>query len=70
METVILYLDFINEDSKIRTLSIEDPKDDLDSQTIGTAMDKIIAADIFEENYIGKKGARYVTKTVEKFDIE
>lgn len=69
METLALYLTFINEMGKKRTLSIEDPVEGLTESDVSTAMDAIIAADIFKEKLISKDSARFVTKVVEDITI-
>ena len=69
METLALYLTFINEMGKKRTLSIEDPEKGLTESDVSTAMDAIIAADIFKEKLISKDSARFVTQVVEDITI-
>lgn len=67
----VLYMDFIDEEGKKRSISIEDPKEDLEPDNIKTTMDLIINKDIFAKyKLIKADGARYVTRTVEEVTIE
>lgn len=69
METLVLYLTFINEMGKKRTLSIEDPEETLTESDVSTAMDAIIAADIFEEKLVAKDSAKFVTQIVDEIIV-
>lgn len=64
-----LELRFATEEGKNKVISIDQPKLNLDTETVQTVMDTIIAQDMFEVNgdrqYSAIKGARYVTRTVE-----
>lgn len=60
---------------KSRTLTLNNPRANLDRETVETAMDQLIAADAFEKDadglYAVKQAARYVeTITTPVFDID
>ena len=65
METLVLYMTFINEMGKKRTISVEDPSEMLSEMEVKDAMDTIISADIFEEKLVAKDSAKFVTQIVE-----
>lgn len=65
METLVLYMTFINEMGKKRTISVEDPVEMLSEMEVKDAMDTIISADIFEEKLVAKDSAKFVTQIVE-----
>lgn len=69
METNVLYLDFIDENGKKRSLSIEDPNDMITESEVAQAMDQIITADIFVDRLVQKEGARLVTRIVEELEV-
>lgn len=69
METNVLYLDFMDENGKRRSLSIEDPQEYLTESEVSEAMDSIIAADIFVDKLTVKEGARIVTRIVDELEI-
>lgn len=66
-----LYLDFIDNEGKTRSISVDEPVEDLTEVQVKTAMENIITLDIFEEyRLVGLKGARIVTKTIEDLEVQ
>ena len=65
----VLYLTFINEEGKKRSITIDDPREDVSDLEVATTMDLIIAKDIFEPKLVSKDSARIVTTTVEDIEI-
>lgn len=66
-----LYLDFIDSEGKTRSISIDEPLNNLTETQVKNAMEKIITLDIFEEyKLVGLKGARLVTKTIEDLEVQ
>ncbi|MDM5157315.1 DUF2922 domain-containing protein [Bacillus sp. DX1.1] len=67
----VLELIFLNEDGKTTTFSIDNPTTPVNTETINSVMDTILASDIFLS--IGpntrKKGARLVEKTVSEVAV-
>lgn len=71
----ILQMEFKSVAGKSRTLTLNNPRANLDRETVETAMDQLIAADAFEKDadglYAVKQAARYVeTITTPVFDID
>jgi hypothetical protein len=67
-----LELVFATKEGKTASLSIEDPKEPVDTNQIKLAMDQIIAANVFTSSsgeYVGKKGARVVERNVNEYEI-
>ena len=67
-----LEMDFIDETNKRFRLSIDDPKEDLDILQVETAMDTVIANNIFVSDgvdLIGYDAARIITTTVEEMEF-
>lgn len=67
-----LEMDFIDETNKRFRLSIDDPKEDLDVLQVETAMDTVIANNIFVSDgvdLIGYDAARIITTTVEEMEF-
>lgn len=64
-----LELRFATEDGKNRVISIEQPKLNLDAETVQTVMEEIVAQDMFtvegDRQFSTIRGARYVTRTVD-----
>lgn len=64
-----LELRFATEEGKNKVISIDQPKLNLDAETVQTAMEAIVAQDMFRVNgdrqFSAIKGARYVTRTVD-----
>ena len=69
MTVTVLYLDFVDEYGKKRSISIENPRDDVLESEVSQAMDIIIQNDIFEDKLVAKEGARLVTRTIDKLEI-
>jgi len=69
-----LELVFLDSDGKTVRLSVNDPKEDLNAETIKDAMEQIIAANIFETSsgasLVSVKEARKVQRAVEVFELE
>ena len=71
MTITVLYLDFIDNEGKRRSISIDEPLDDITDSDIKNSMDTIIEKDIFEDyKLVSASGARLVTKTIEDIHIE
>ncbi|MFD2131561.1 DUF2922 domain-containing protein [Pseudogracilibacillus auburnensis] len=67
-----LELLFENEEGKTVTYSLDSPVDPADEVAINTAMDEIIAQNVFDStggNIVAKKGARIVERVVTDIDI-
>ncbi|MDN4071657.1 DUF2922 domain-containing protein [Fictibacillus terranigra] len=61
-----LELQFINEQDKTVTISLDSPKEPVDSAAVKAAMDTVIAQNIFISNggdFVKKKGARITERT-------
>ncbi|MFC0271717.1 DUF2922 domain-containing protein [Metabacillus herbersteinensis] len=68
-----LELHFVNTGGKTVKLTVESPKEPIDSVAIGTAMDEILAANLFMSadggDFISKKGARVVERNVTDIEL-
>ncbi|MBO1005652.1 DUF2922 domain-containing protein [Pseudogracilibacillus auburnensis] len=67
-----LELLFENEEGKTVTYSLDSPVDPADEVAINSAMDEIIAQNVFDStggNIVAKKGARIVERVVTDIDI-
>lgn len=68
--TIKLELQFLNDQGKSRTMNINQPALNLDPAVVENAMAAIAGQGIFERDgvklYDSIKGARYVTRTVDK----
>lgn len=67
-----LDLVFLTENGKKFRLNLGDPKDDLDDDTIKSAMDNIIDLDVFNvknQKLSAKSEAKITTTSVENFNI-
>ncbi len=64
-----LYMDFLDEEGKTKTISIDKPKEDLSELEVKEAMLKAINFDVFEYKLVSAKGARIVTRTIEDLEI-
>ena len=63
---------FTNEDGKSTSVSIENPIEPVDPQTVAAAMDTIIATNIFTSSggdLVAKRGARVVERNVEDVEL-
>ncbi len=68
-----LELQFLNEDERTVTISLENPIEPVDPETVKTVMDTIISENVFMTSggdLVSKKGARIVERTVTDIDIE
>lgn len=68
-----LELLFGNEDGKTVVFTLDEPVDPADTTAINTAMDEIIAQNVFSSsggNLVEKKGARIVERSVTEIDID
>lgn len=68
-----LELQFFNEDERTVTISLENPIEPVDPETVKTVMDTIISENVFMTSggdLVSKKGARIVERTVTDIDIE
>ncbi|MEH7224646.1 DUF2922 domain-containing protein [Bacillus sp. JJ1566] len=67
-----LEMQFINEDGKTATVSIENPKEPVDELAISAAMDVIVSTNAFLTRggpIVAKKGARVVERNVESVEF-
>ena len=48
----ILQMEFKSAEGKSRTLRLNNPRENLDRETVETAMDQIVAADAFEKEEV------------------
>ena len=69
MQTIVLYMTFIDEMGKKKTISVEDPIQTLTREDIKNAMDTIITSDIFVEKLVAKDSAKFVTQVVEDIEV-
>lgn len=62
----VLELQFLREDGKTVTFTIDNPTIPVDAAAVNIAMDKVLAADVFTTlgTNARKKGARLVERTV------
>lgn len=68
-----LELQFLNEDERTVTISLENPVEPVDPQAVGNVMDTIISENVFMTSggdLVSKKSARIVERTVTEIDIE
>ncbi|GGH71243.1 potassium channel protein [Compostibacillus humi] len=67
-----LELKFLNEDGKTVTFSIDQPKEPVDPAAVSTAMDEIIAQNVFTSgggDLVEKHSARVVENIVEEIEL-
>ncbi|MEH7238869.1 DUF2922 domain-containing protein [Bacillus sp. JJ1562] len=67
-----LEMQFINEDGKTATVSIENPIEPVDAVAVSAAMDLIVSTNVFLTSggpIIEKKGARLVERNVESLEF-
>lgn len=67
--TKTLVMTFVNELGKEESIRIDAPRADLTGVEIKTAMETIIAKDIFYVSLVSAKSAQIVTRTVEDQNI-
>lgn len=65
-----LELKFQTANGKAKTLTIQHPKEGIDQETAKSAMDTLVAKDIFQDKQVdvfaASKSAQYVTRTVDE----
>jgi Protein of unknown function (DUF2922) len=67
-----LELLFLNLEGKTVKVNVDSPIDPVDQQALTTAMDQILASNIFITNggeFISKKGARIVDRSVTEIEL-
>ena len=67
-----LELLFLTEGGKSATLSVADPIEPVDVEKVKTAMDEIIASNVFTTasgSFISAKGARVVERNVNEYEV-
>lgn len=72
MENKKLEMDFIDELNKRFRLSIDDPKEDLETIQVEAAMDEILSHNIFTSNgvdLVSYNAARVITTVVEEMEF-
>lgn len=72
MEKRKLEMDFIDGTNKSFRLSLDNPKEDLDTIQVEAAMDEMLANNIFVSNgvdLVGFDGARVITTVVEEMEF-
>lgn len=68
-----LELQFLNEDNRTVTISLENPIEPVNPDDIKNVMDTVISENVFMSsggNLVSKKGARIVERTVSEIEIE
>lgn len=68
-----LELQFLNEDNRTVTISLENPIEPVNSDDVKNVMDTVISENVFMSsggNLVSKKGARIVERTVSEIEIE
>ncbi len=64
-----LQLQFINEENKIVSLSVDHPLEPVDPIAINAAMDSVLLTNVFTSaggDFVQKKGARIVERNIEE----
>lgn len=72
MDKIKLEMDFLDQEAKRFRLGIENPKEGLDDISIGSAMQKIIDANIFQSkggNLVEIEGARLITTSISEVEF-
>ncbi len=67
-----LEMQFINQDGKTATVTIENPKEPVDTEAVSVAMDLIVSSNVFITPggpIMGKKDARVVERNVEPVEL-
>lgn len=67
-----LELLFLTEGGKSATLSVADPIEPIDVEKVKTAMNEVIASNVFTTasgSFIGAKGARVVERNVNEYEV-
>lgn len=68
-----LELQFLNEDNRTVTISLENPIEPVNPDDVKNVMDTVISENVFMSsggNLVSKKGARIVERTVSEIEIE
>lgn len=68
-----LIMTFLNEQNKNISISIDDPREDVTEEEIKTAMETIVAKNIFESkggNFVKVNGAKIVTTSITEFEYD
>lgn len=63
----VLELQFLNIEGKTVKINIDSPNEPIDNAAVNTAMDTILAANIFTSSggdFVSKKGARVIERNV------
>ncbi|MBZ5752390.1 DUF2922 domain-containing protein [Metabacillus rhizolycopersici] len=67
-----LELLFLNTEGKTVKVNVDSPIDPIDQQALSTAMDQLLASNIFMTNggeFVSKKGARIVDRNVTEIEL-
>ena len=67
-----LELLFLNMEGKMVKVNVDSPIDPIDQQALSTAMDQLLASNIFMTNggeFVSKKGARIVDRNVTEIEL-
>jgi hypothetical protein len=67
-----LELLFLNTEGKTVKVNVDSPIDPVDQQALSTAMDQLLASNIFMTNggeFVSKKGARIVDRNVTEIEL-
>lgn len=68
-----LELQFLTEEGKTATFSVDEPMEPANPETIAAVMDEVLEQDVFESKtgkIVAKKGARIVERIVTEIDID
>ncbi|AZB42580.1 DUF2922 domain-containing protein [Bacillus sp. FJAT-42376] len=68
-----LEMQFVNEQGKTVTISVDAPKESITNEEIAAAMDGLLGSGVFTSgggNLTSKKGARTIDRTVKDMDIK
>ena len=67
-----LELQFVTEEGKVAKISLDNPKEPVDTAVVKQSMSQIIAADVFftpNGKFVSSQGARVVERNVTNYDI-
>ncbi|HLR43149.1 MAG TPA: DUF2922 domain-containing protein [Pseudogracilibacillus sp.] len=68
-----LELQFLTEEGKTATFSVDEPIEPANPETVVAVMDEVLEQDVFESKtgkIVAKKGARIVERIVTEIDID
>ncbi|MFD4818865.1 DUF2922 domain-containing protein [Peribacillus butanolivorans] len=68
----VLEMIFVTEEGKSATISVENPKEPVDANTVKLAMEQMIAGNTFvasSGDFVSIKGARLVERNVEDVEL-